>query len=138
MSIQESSFLIGELKRFSVTGLLFCYFVHNVGLSCDILRRIERLGIVFVDLFANFKCFLFLELNFVLKLFLLFEHFFHVMFSWNAGHRHGVGSVDILWTWKRFDIILRRFRWTLGSFLKHNNVGNVELDSIKINKKILF
>ena len=96
MSIKETLLLIGKLKRFSVTGLLFCDFVNNVGLRCYILRWIERFGIIFVDLFANLKGFFLLKLNFILKLFLLIKHFFHVMFSWNAGHCHGVSTVDIL------------------------------------------
>jgi hypothetical protein len=138
VSIKETLFLIAKLKRFSVAGLLFCDFVDNVGLRCYILRWIEGFGIILVDLFANLKGLFFLKLNFILKLFLLVKHFFYIMFSWNAGHRHGVCTVDILWVWRRFYVCLGRLGWDLGSIFKHHEFRNIELNAIKIDEEILF
>jgi hypothetical protein len=53
VSVQKASFFVVDLERFSVAGLFFGDFIHNVGLGGDILRRVERFGIVFIDLFAD-------------------------------------------------------------------------------------
>lgn len=73
-------------------------FVHYIRLSGYVLWRVERFGIILVNLSLDLQNLLFLQLNLVLELFLLLEHPFQLILAGNLGHCHRGGcAVDLLW-----------------------------------------